>query len=154
MRRLDTEISSRKEIHEILNKAQVCRLALSDNEQPYLIALNYGVEFSEPLKIFFHCAQEGRKIDIIRRNNKVCFQVETDLEMVSGAMACNWGMKFRSVVAFGTIEIVENEAEKYHGLDIIMGHYSDAAAFEYDKKVFEKTLVLKLIVNQITAKSK
>lgn len=92
MRRSDRQINNVEEIHEILNKALVCRLALSDNGQPYLVSLNFGVEFSVPLKIYFHCALEGRKIDIIRNNNKACFQTDTDTEIYSGPVACNWGM--------------------------------------------------------------
>jgi nitroimidazol reductase NimA-like FMN-containing flavoprotein (pyridoxamine 5'-phosphate oxidase superfamily) len=154
MRRSDRQISNVEEIHEILKKALVCRLALSDCEQPYLVSLNFGVEFSEPLKIYFHCAPEGRKIDIIRKNNKACFQADTNLEILSGPMACDWGMHFRSVIAFGTIEIVENIAEKYHGLNAIMTHYSNADRFEYDEKVLNKTTILRMTIDEITAKHK
>jgi len=154
MRRSDREIQDSDEIHDILNIAIIGHLALTDKDQPYVIALNYGVEFGDPLEIYFHCAPEGRKIDIIKQNNKACFQVETDLELITGEKGCDWGMNYKSVMAFGAIEIIKDPAKRRYGMDIIMSHYSNAKLFEYDEKIFEKTTILRMIVNEITAKQK
>jgi uncharacterized protein len=154
MRRSDREILDKNEINSILNKAIVGHLALSDSDQPYVIALNFGVEFGDTLEIYFHSAPVGKKINIIKKNNKACFQVESDLEMISGLKACKWGMNFKSVIMFGSIELIEEPELKQHGMDLIMSHYSDAGGFEYDEKVFLNTTILRLTVDEITAKQK
>ncbi len=154
MRRTDRELKRIDEIHAILKKASIGHLALTDQDYPYLVALNFGVEYTNPLRIYFHCATEGKKIDIIRKNNKACFQVEIDIELTRGKKACNWGIYYRSVVAFGNIEILEETSEKIKGLDVIMTHYSNGDRFEYDENILKRTLVLKMTVNKVTGKSK
>jgi uncharacterized protein len=154
MRRSDREIKEMDTIFGILKKAEVCHLALSDGGQPYLVALNYGIDYTTPLTVYFHCAPEGRKIDIIKKNNSACFMVETDLELKSGPKGCDWGMNFCSVVAFGTIEIIQEAREKLHGLDLIMAQYSTKKGFDYDEKIVSGTIVLKLTIGEITAKRK
>src|SRR5512147_3074491 len=110
MRRKDREISDEAEIKEILEKGQICHLALCDGDQPYVIPMNYGIEWGKPLKIYFHCGTEGRKLDIISKNNKACFELDVDNEFIMGKLACSCSFNYRSLIAFGTIKIV-NERE-------------------------------------------
>ena len=70
MRRKDKEITDEKVINEILEKAKVCRLALFDKDYPYIVPMNYGYKDNA---LFFHVAKEGKKIDLIKRNNNVRF---------------------------------------------------------------------------------
>jgi nitroimidazol reductase NimA-like FMN-containing flavoprotein (pyridoxamine 5'-phosphate oxidase superfamily) len=154
MRRKDREISINEEIIEILQKAEVCRLALSDENQPYIVAMNFGIEENEGLKIYFHCANEGRKLDIIRKNNKACVQVEFDATVIKAATACGYTMNFRSVIGFGTIGVVTDPKEKIKGMDAIMSHYSEKNEFEYDEKIFGRTTILRMDITEITGKKK
>ena len=69
MRRSDREIADKSEIIRIIEKCDVCRLALSQNNAPYIVPMSFGYEYADnKLTIYFHCAKEGRKLDIIREN--------------------------------------------------------------------------------------
>ena len=70
MRRKDREIRDIKELELIIGRAEVCHIALSDGDSPYLVSLNFGYENSPNGKLYFHCAKMGRKIDIITTNNR------------------------------------------------------------------------------------
>ena len=153
MRRTEDEITSREEILDILKKATICRLALHDEEYPYIVPLNFGIEEKEDLYLYFHCARKGKKLDLIRRNNKACFEVEADTEMVPGNKPCSWSMKFRSVIGEGSLEIIEDEPGIRHGLDVLMEHYTGKGEYPYDESVLKKTFVLRLKVHRLTAKS-
>ena len=99
MRRKDKEIQARDEIVEIIEKATICRLGLCRDNIPYVVPLNYGYRDD---CLYLHCAKEGKKMDMIRANPHVCFEIDTDLEVIRAEQPCDWGMKFASVIGFGT----------------------------------------------------
>jgi len=154
MRRSDREITEKSELVDILEKGDSCHIALCDGDTPYLVTMNYGFEWNDNLKIYLHCAGEGRKIDLIKKNQKVCFSVDTGHELVVAEKACGWGMKYKSIVASGTIEIIENNADKIKGLNLLMKHYAGEADFKYEEKMVQATTVLKIIVSEVTGKEK
>ncbi|TFG41620.1 MAG: pyridoxamine 5'-phosphate oxidase family protein, partial [Bacteroidia bacterium] len=140
------------EIEAIISQCDVCRIALVDDNVPYIVTMNFGYSFGEESKLFFHCAGEGRKIDIIRKNNFVCFEMDTDHDLKRGDKACDFSMKYRSVVGWGNIYFITDEEEKKEGLNSIMQHYTDQTAFTYNQNVINKTTVLKLIIRTMTGK--
>ena len=73
MRRSDREIRDRSSIDGILHAASVCHLALCDGDRPYVVPMSYGYDGD---RLYFHCASEGRKLDVVRRNPNACFAVE------------------------------------------------------------------------------
>jgi nitroimidazol reductase NimA-like FMN-containing flavoprotein (pyridoxamine 5'-phosphate oxidase superfamily) len=97
--------------------------------RPYVVTLNYGFEWNGDLPVFwFHCAKEGRKIDLIRKNAAACVSVDVDHELIKGDKGCDWSMKYRSVVAEGEVEIVEDPAEQKRGMDVVMERYAGRTA--------------------------
>jgi len=76
MKRSEREIKDRKEIEAIIERADVCRLGLSDDNMPYIIPMNFGYKDN---RLYFHCAKKGKKIDIIKRNNSTCFEMDRKL---------------------------------------------------------------------------
>lgn len=154
MRRNDREISDKLVIEEIIQKADVCRLALVDNGKPYIVALNFGYVKGDKNCMYFHCAHEGRKIDIIRKNNQACFQMDIDHELLTAKKACGYTMNFKSIVGYGNITIVDTQAEKIEGLNAIMKQYTQQDQFEYPDKMLDITTILKLEIEEITAKVK
>ena len=153
MRRKDREIADPEEINYILKSGVICRLALSVDDVPYIVPLNYGVEFSNPIKLYFHCAPEGRKLEMLRKNKRVCFEIEVDAEIIGGKQACDWSMNYKSVIGYGEVEIITNKNQMVHGLDILMKHYAGEADFSYNAKLLERMLMLKLTVESISGKS-
>jgi len=154
MRRNDREVRDNSDIESIISRSDVCRIAFADNNIPYIVTLNFGYIGGENPCLFFHCAPEGRKIELIGKNNYVCFGMDTDHLLFKGDKGCDWGMKYSSVVGYGKISIVLSNDEKKRGLDSIMSHYSDRSEFTYDEKVFEHTAVLRLDIEEISAKKK
>jgi nitroimidazol reductase NimA-like FMN-containing flavoprotein (pyridoxamine 5'-phosphate oxidase superfamily) len=91
---------------------------------------------------------------MLRINNYVCFELDTDHEVYTGKKGCDWGMKYSSVVGYGKIFAVTNEQERKEGLDHIMVHYGGKGNYSYDKKVLKKTTILRLEISEMTGKRK
>jgi len=148
MIRKDREITSRDEIESIINKAFVCRLGMADENGPYIIPLSFGYRDGS---LYFHCARKGRKLDILKKDKRVCFEIDTDHEIVESEKACKWGMKYKSVIGFGNAFIIEDIESIKAALDVIMHHYS-GRAFEYQDEVLRKIVVIKVDIESMTGK--
>ena len=148
MRRKEKEITDQSEIDAIIRRSQVCRLGLVDEGLAYIVPLCFGYADNA---LFFHSATEGRKIEILKRNNQVCFEFEADTHIQPGKAACDWGIQYRSVIGYGTASFIEGPEEKRQALDIIMAQYADGA-FEYSTKALDKTLIIKIDISHMTGK--
>ncbi len=148
MRREDKEIRDKKEIESIIEKATVCRVAFSENDVPYIVPLNFGYKDD---CLYFHSAADGKKIDIIKQNNQVCFEVDIDQEVVKSETPCNWEMKYRSVIGFGKASFVDHLEEKRRALNIIMEHYS-VDSYEYPEDAINNVAIVKVEIESMTAK--
>ncbi len=110
------------EISEIISKCQVCRLALSQDDRPYIVPVSFGYDGAS---LYFHSARTGKKIDILSINNNVCFEFESEVAILRDETSpCNWSFSFRSVIGFGTVEELSSREEKIMGLTHIMHQYS------------------------------
>jgi uncharacterized protein len=154
MRRSDREVSDIEAIEEIIKTADACRIAIANDNIPYIVTLNFGY-ISHPEQImYFHCANEGRKLDMIRRNNYVCFEMDTDHKIISGKNGCDWGMSYKSIIGYGNISIITDEKGKTEGLNCIMAHYGGSREYLFDEKVVEQTTILRLKIIEMTGKKK
>ncbi len=149
MHRKNNEITDKSIINEILNKSEICRVAISDNEFPYIVPFNYGYHENA---LYFHSATKGKKINLIRKNKKVCFEITYSSEIVKGEFACDWSTKYRSVIGYGTIEIISDLQEMEKGLDVIMEHYGKTENNAYSEKSIKNMLILKLSIESLTGK--
>ena len=107
MRKTNQEIRDRQVLQEILQGAVICRIAMMDGDRPYILPVNYG--YSDGC-LFIHSAPEGKKIDLLRKNRQVCFEVEDRPEVIKGERACDWTTRYRSVVGYGEVEILSAPA--------------------------------------------
>jgi len=148
MIRRDREITDEREIEAIIRKATICRLALSDNGIPYVVPLNFGYKDKS---IYFHSAPKGKKLDIIRRNNEVCFELDVDHELVRADVPCKWGMKYRSVIGFGKAFLVEDFEEKIMALNTIMQHYWDNS-HEFPETRVDEVAIIRVDIRSMTGK--
>lgn len=148
MRRKEKAIEDRTEIDAVINRCEVCRLGLCDGDRPYVVPLNFGYDGEA---IWFHSALEGRKVDLIRRNNKVCFVFDTDHEMVQHDKACGWSMNYSCVMGTGRAILIEDAEAKREGLDVIMAQHSDKS-YSYEDKVLKKTLIIKIEIETLSGK--
>lgn len=148
MRRKDKEITYPPYTEAIIARASMCRLAMSDDGQPYVVPLCYGYKDNT---FYIHCAREGRKLDILRKNDRVCVEIDIDCEIVRGDDACDWSMKYRSVIGFGRASFIDDEEAKREALDVIMAHYAGGPC-EYDMTKMKKTVVIKVVLEEVTGK--
>jgi len=148
MRREDKEITYPPYIETIIARAIVCRLALSDDGQPYVVPLCYGYKDNT---LYLHTAREGRKLDILRKNDRVCIEIDIDCEVVQSDDPCNWSVKYRSVIGFGRASFIVDEEEKQTALNIITSHYG-GEPHAYDAGNVRRTTVIKVALESLTGK--
>ncbi len=152
MRRKEREVTSILEIESIILKSDVCRIALAAGDLPYIVTLNFGYTGTNKKILYFHCANEGRKLDMIRKNKQVCFEMDTDHVLVEGSMACDFTMNYKSVVGYGLISIVTEFEEKVRGFETIMSHYKPGVIFSFNEKMFENTTILRCDITGMSGK--
>jgi nitroimidazol reductase NimA-like FMN-containing flavoprotein (pyridoxamine 5'-phosphate oxidase superfamily) len=152
MRRKDKEIVDKKVMVSIIEKAMICRVGMCWQDEPYVIPMNFGYRDNY---IYLHSAREGRKLDILRSNDKVCIEFDVDVELVQSQEACKTSMNYQSVLIFGKAVILKDVVEKKRALDIIMHHAYDhhsPSLFHYSEDILEKLIIIKVKVEEMTGK--
>jgi nitroimidazol reductase NimA-like FMN-containing flavoprotein (pyridoxamine 5'-phosphate oxidase superfamily) len=149
MRRADKEIKCRDQIDIIIKKAKCCRIALVDGNCPYIVPVNFAVNNNH---LYFHSAKEGKKIDILRKNNSVCFEMDIEGEIVKGEKACFWGMKYVSIIGFGQAFFIEDDIGKKKALDILMEKYAGESGFSYAADELDKIIIIDIKIDTISGK--
>lgn len=142
------KITDIDEIEGIIKKAAYCRIGLVDNDEPYVVPICFGYERNA---LYFHGALTGRKIELIKKNNKICFEVDTGVEIVNVETPCRSVEKYRSVIGVGRAYILEDDEEKTHGLNLIMKQYTKGD-FSFPKSELDRTLVVKIDIKSITGR--
>jgi nitroimidazol reductase NimA-like FMN-containing flavoprotein (pyridoxamine 5'-phosphate oxidase superfamily) len=152
MRRKDREIEDSSELESIISAAAVCRLAMSESDRPYIVPLCFGYKDDN---LYFHSAKEGKKLEVLRMNSSVCFEMDIDHELVRANLPCDSEMKYRSVIGFGQASFVNGIEEKKMALDIITHHYSEGNAGEtyvYPEQQLANTVIIKVTIESLTGK--
>jgi len=150
MRRQEREITDRGAIDAIIRRCRVCRLGLSDDGQPYVVPLSFGYDGTH---IYFHAAHEGRKVDILKRNSRVCFEFDLLEELISADKACNWSMRYQSVIGFGSAEFVTEPGAKIAALNCVMDQYS-GRSWTFGEQEVAATLVVRVRIDEIGGKAR
>ena len=119
-----------------------------DGEMPYVVPLSFGYDGKN---IYLHGAKEGRKIDILKRNPKVCFEFETECEVLPAERACSFTMRYRSVIGYGNACFLEDSEEKIAAMRIIMRHYTDKT-FAFTENDVKNIAVIRIDIEQIAGK--
>jgi len=151
MRRKDREITDFHEIIEIIKKCDVCRIALNDEEFPYIVPLNFGLDVEgEQVHFYFHAAMEGKKLELIEKDNRATFEMDCDHKFIlyEERMSCTMG--YASVIGHGYIENVADE-DKYEALKILMRQYH-AEDFKFNTDMMKVTKVLRMRVTDMVGK--
>lgn len=143
-------MTNKADIEQVLEKAFVCHLGLVDGETPYVVPMNYAYQDGH---IYLHGAAKGRKLDLIKKNNLVCFQMETfNPEIIKEVdQPCDWGTSFRSVIGTGRAELVEGLEEKRKGLEIILKRFDDRD-FQLPDEMLKKTAVIDIAIIEMAGK--
>jgi hypothetical protein len=148
MRRQDREIREWDEIRWVMEKAEVCRIGLSEDHMPYVVPVHFG--YSDH-RLYFHSAPEGKKIEILKRNDRICFEIDLAVELVRGETLCKWDAKYWSVIGFGRAFLVSDTQEKRRGLDAIVVHYH-GSPHAYSEEELGGVAVVRIEIEKVTGK--
>lgn len=156
MRRKDREITDQEEIIELLEKNKVCHLAMVDQQQPYVVPLNYGYCFeNDRLVLYIHSATIGRKIEVLKDNPHVCIEISQEDGLVgTGNIACQYGYYFKSLIGEGKVEFIHEKGDKEQGLSLLMKHLTGRNDFVYNQQSVEHVVVIKIIIDHFSVKGR
>lgn len=154
MRRTDKEVTGFDQLVSIIEKCDVCRLALNGEDGvPYIVPLNFGLRVEgEQVSFYFHSAEEGRKLDLMRRDSRVCFELDRGHRLVATQAQGYCTMEYECVMGKGRIEFLPEE-EKMEALRLLMAHYRKED-FPFDTAAVPETAVYRLVVESMTGKRK
>ena len=152
MRKSNREIKEFDKIVELLDRCQVIRLGLYADDYPYVVPLSFGWEVNDgKLEIYFHCAKEGKKIDLMAKCDRVC--VEADI--LNGYRATERGVTadYESVIGFGTVKEVSG-SEAIHGIKKLLDHCSISGYSPEDCVLMGIVAVYKITIENMTGKKR
>ncbi len=152
MNKEDREITDPKELTNIIKKGQYVTIAMCKNNEPYIVTLNYGYDQTNNI-LFFHSALRGLKIDIIKENPIVCATIIEDKGYLQGK--CKH--PYKSVVLWGTMEIIEDLEDKKYAMNILLKHLENDPEIIgkrlQNEKIYTGVNMLKLRITGIRGKS-
>ena len=153
MRRSDREITDRNEMIDVMKRCDVCRLALNDEGYPYILPLNFGMEADEEnIVLYFHGAKEGRKYELMEKDNRASFEMDCAHRLVVDEERGHCTMEYESVIGRGRVEMVPEE-EKHEALRSLMRQYHPENV-NFDERAMPRTRVFKLTVEEMTGKKR
>lgn len=145
-------IENKEDIIKILDKARVLHLGLVDGDEPYVVPMNYGYTMDgDKLTLWLHGATQGRKLDVMRKNPKIFFSMECDLDYFEGEVACKYGVGYSSLMGKGTAEIIDDVEVKKAALTTLMKTQT-GKDFEFNDKLVGVVAIIKLDITEYTAK--
>ncbi len=149
MRKKEREITDKAILEQLLMQARICRLGLYDGKWPYVVPVNIGYCAGH---IYFHSSRKGKKMEVLRDNPKVCFEIDSDVEIVTGERPCDYTTNYKSIIGFGTAVFIEDEAEKLDGLRAIMRRHGGPIE-GFRPEVVPVTAVVRIDIASMTGKS-
>ncbi|MBP3532444.1 MAG: pyridoxamine 5'-phosphate oxidase family protein [Thermoguttaceae bacterium] len=154
MRRRDREVVDPTRIEEIIAESAVLRLGLNDDGEVYVVPVNFGAEIIDGRRVFyFHSARSGRKLDVIRRNPRVGFELDAGFELVEGPTPCAFSARYRSVVGVAVATELADVAEKRRGLTAILNKTAGAGRdWNFDDAALDAVAVVRLDVERLSCK--
>jgi nitroimidazol reductase NimA-like FMN-containing flavoprotein (pyridoxamine 5'-phosphate oxidase superfamily) len=150
MRRKDREITDRAEMEAILEAAPVCRLAMAAETEPYAVPLCFAYVAAENA-IYFHSAQEGKKIGMLAKNPRCCVEVDISDGPLPDKSPCSWEFRYRSVICTGTAYTLTDFQEKNRALNCIIRRYGEKD-HRFTEKELERVCVVKIAIGEMTGK--
>ncbi len=143
-------IQNREEIDKIIRECKTCYFAVSDNNIPYVLPMNFALDENS---VILHSAQSGRMWETLKINPNVCINwtLGEELKWQNESVGCSYRVKSKSVLVEGKAELIDNFSEKTRCLELLMGQYSNRE-FKFNKPAVENVGIIKVSINNITCK--
>ena len=154
MTRRELEITDLAEIKEILDKSKIVHVAMVDDGEPYMVPMNYGYTLEDgKLTLYLHGAKRGRKIDVLKANPKVFFEMCCDITPFEGEVACKYGITYASIMGRGIATLVEDVEEKKSALSVLMKTQT-GKDFSFEDKLTTVVSIIRIDTLEFTAKKR
>jgi len=152
MTKRERQITDEKKILDILDAGKVLHLGLAVDNEPYVVPMNYGYTYENgKLVVYLHSAVRGKKLDMIRANPKVFFEMDCDLIPFESEKPCQYGLSYSSVMGRGTAVIVEDVEEKMKAMSLLMKTQTKKD-FSFNEQLVSIVSVIRIDVAEYTAK--
>ena len=152
MTKREFQITDEAKIREILDTAKVLHLGLAVDNEPYVVPMNYGYSLEEGrLTLYLHSAVQGKKLDMVRANPRVFFELDCDRMPFEGKVPCQYGLVYSSVMGRGTACIVEDVEEKKQAMSLLMKTQT-GKDFSFEDRLVSIVSVIRIDVTEYTAK--
>ena len=141
----------KREIKEIIDRCEACFIGMVDPDGlPYVLPFNFAYEEGH---IYLHSDKIGRKMDVLKANPNVCVAFSTDHKLYfrHETVACSYGMDYRSVLAFGKVEFINDYDEKVRVMNLIMEKYT-GKTFSYNKPAIDNVEIYRVAISKIEGK--
>ena len=152
MTKRELQITDPDQIRDILDKAKVLHLGLAVDNEPYVVPMNYGYTMEDGrLVIYLHSAVQGKKLEMIRANPRVFFEIDCDQIPFVGKLPCQYGLSYSSLMGRGTARIVEDVEEKKQAMTMLMKTQT-GKDFTFEDRLVSIVAVIRIDVAEYTAK--
>lgn len=151
MRRKDREIQNKEEIYDILKRCDTIRIAMHGDTYPYVVPVSFGTEIVDnKVVLYFHCAQQGKKVDLLKANPHVCVEGEIFMQIEKTAHGIT--ARYESVIGFGECTFLSDRQEVLHAMKVLTEHYGQEE-YPVDRCAgLDHLLAGKIVLNEIYGK--
>ena len=148
----ERQVTDPAQIRHILDTGKVLHLGLAVNDEPYVVPMNYGYVMEEDrLVLYLHSALQGKKLDMIRANPRVFFEIDCDLMPFEGRVPCQYGLVYSSIMGRGEARLVEDVEQKKQAMSILMKTQT-GKDFSFEDRLVSIVAVIRIDVSEYTAK--
>lgn len=157
MTKRENEITEKKDIERILDTCKYLHLAVSAEDVPYVVTLNYGYEWDEAdghLVLYLHTSRKAHLLEVIAKNTNCAFGMECNVKPFSGPMPCRNGMAYESIMGSGKIRVLEETDDRIHRLISIMKTQTGEEENRFDERMVSIVSVLRVDVKEMSAKKR
>ena len=152
MTKRERQITDPKQIEAILDTAKVLRLGIAVDNVPYIYPMNYGYTMEDgKLSLYLHSAVKGDKLDLLRKNPNVCFELDCDHVPFEGKIACQYGLAYSAISGRGRAVLVEDVEEKMEAMSVLMKTQT-GKNFTFEDRLVSIVAVIRIDVSEYTAK--
>ncbi len=152
MTKRERQITDPEQIIRILDTGKVLHLGLAVDNEPYVVPMNYGYTMEDgKLTLYLHSALRGKKLDMMRANPSVFFEIDCDRMPFEGRVPCQYGLVYSSIMGRGTATIVEDVEEKKQAMTILMKTQT-GKDFTFEDRLVSIVAVIRIDVADYTAK--
>ena len=152
MTKRERQVTDPKQIMDIFDKGKVLHLGLAVDNDPYVVPMNYGyTQKNGNLVIYLHSALRGKKLDMIRANPRVFFEIDCDIQPFDGVKPCQYGLVYSSVMGRGVAHIVDDVEEKKQAMTVLMKTQT-GKDFSFEDRLVSMVAVIRIDVEEYTAK--